>query len=70
MSIFNCASGSKLKYYRHLIMLKDTILSEDRRYRYVLSRTWDEARKVILTLPTNIHLTKVKGVFCKLPSRV
>ena len=58
MSIFNCASGSKLKYYRHLIMLKDTILSGDRRYRYVLSRTWDEAKEASLALPVKTRLTR------------
>jgi|GEM_PF-5048476 len=26
-------------------MLKDAILSDDRRYRYVLSRTWDETKE-------------------------
>ena len=32
-------------------MLKDAILSDDRRYRYVLSRTWDETKEASLALP-------------------
>lgn len=37
-------------------MLKDAILSKDRRYRYVLSRTWDEAKEASLALPVKFCL--------------
>lgn len=39
-------------------MLKDAILSDDRRYRYVLSRTWDETKEASLALPAKTRLTR------------
>ncbi len=32
-------------------MVKEALLSEDRKYRYILSRTWDEAKEASLALP-------------------
>ena len=29
-------------------MIKDAILSEDRKYCYILSRTWDETKPTVL----------------------
>lgn len=34
-------------------MLKEALLSDDRRYRYVLSRTWDEAKPTVLFIGLN-----------------
>ena len=34
-------------------MLKAAILSEDRKYRYVLLRTWDEAKPAVLFIGLN-----------------
>lgn len=34
-------------------MIKDAILSEDRKYRYILSRTWDETKPTVLFIGLN-----------------
>ena len=34
-------------------MMKDAILSEDRKYRYILSRTWDETKPTVLFIGLN-----------------
>ena len=34
-------------------MIKDAILSEDRKYRYILSRTWDETKPAVLFIGLN-----------------
>ena len=34
-------------------MLRDAILSEDRKYRYILSRTWDETKPTVLFIGLN-----------------
>ena len=34
-------------------MIKDAILSEDRKYCYILSRTWDETKPTVLFIGLN-----------------
>ena len=34
-------------------MKKDAILSEDRKYRYVLSRIWDESKPLVVIIGLN-----------------
>ena len=34
-------------------MKKDALLSEDRKYRYLLSRAWDEAKPTVLFIGLN-----------------
>jgi len=34
-------------------MKKDAILSEDRKYRYVLSRIWDESKPMVVIVGLN-----------------
>lgn len=34
-------------------MVKEALLSEDRKYRYILSRTWDEAKPAVLFIGLN-----------------
>ena len=34
-------------------MKKDAILSEDRKYRYVLSRIWDESKSMVMIIGLN-----------------
>ncbi len=34
-------------------MKKDAILSDDRKYRYILSRTWDEIKPIVLFIGLN-----------------
>lgn len=34
-------------------MLKEALLSEDRKYHYILSRTWDEAKPAVLFIGLN-----------------
>ena len=34
-------------------MKKDAILSEDRKFRYILSRVWDEAKPTVLFIGLN-----------------
>ena len=34
-------------------MIKDAILSEDRKYRYILSRTWDDTKPTVLFIGLN-----------------
>ena len=43
-------------------MKKDAILSDDRKYRYILSRTWDEIKPIVLFIGL-IHQLPTKPKF-------
>lgn len=41
-------------------MLKEALLSEDRKYHYILSRTWDEAKPAVLFIGLNPSMADEK----------